>query len=286
MVSDLPRYDLHFHSTASDGVLSPLELVKRALQRDVQILALTDHDTLGGYDQIRYAPEAEQLTLISGIELTAHWLGRMVHIVGLNFHPDNVALRSYLEGLAQLRAERAMKISERLVKAGVHASVYEDAQKLAGDGIIGRPHFARAMVEKGFVSSEQAAFKQYLGAGKTGDVKMQWPDISQAVSIITEAGGVAVLAHPTKYKMTFTKIRALADAFKSCGGTALEVSYTGITPSHQADLERLARGLGIMISAGSDFHSPAQGWTDIGKFPPPLSIEPHVLHAIMKGVRR
>lgn len=284
MVTDLPRYDLHFHSTASDGVLPPAELLDRAHARDIKVLALTDHDTLEGYDQLRHQP-MRGAVLVPGIELTALWEGRVVHIVGLNFCPDNLALRAYLAELIRIREERAQKIMSRLIKAGVDEAVFELAQSYAQEGTIGRPHFARAMVAKGCVSSEQAAFKQYLGTGKTGDVKVSWPDMARAVSVLTEAGGVAVLAHPTKYKMTFTKIRSMVQAFSECGGEAIEVSYTGITPSHQADLERLARSMDLMTSAGSDFHSPGQGWTDIGKFPPPISTESNILHAILSSVR-
>lgn len=282
MVAALPKYDLHTHSTASDGTLPPEELLSRAAERGVELLSLTDHDTVAGIDLLKGHPLLDTVRLMSGVELTASWSGRMVHIVGLNIDTQSAQLRRYLEGLERLRNERAEKICQRLVKAGVPDNeLLARAKKIAGGGSIGRPHFAQVLVEAGVVNNAQAAFKNYLGAGKTGDVKMQWPTFNEAIDVIRRAGGEAVLAHPTKYKMTFTKIRTLVTDFVQAGGAAIEVSYTGITPNHQADLERLAAQKEILVSAGSDFHSPGQSWTDVGKFPAVKDPERHILTQLL-----
>lgn len=281
MSTQFPKYDLHCHSTASDGSLTPEELLQRARDRQLQVLALTDHDTLNGVNKIIDLSDTG-LTFIPGLELTANWNNRMLHIVGLGVDPADCNLNSYLQGLNELRQKRAEKICERLVKTGIsRGALYAAVKKHSADAIIGRPHIAKALVDIGAVNSEQAAFKHYLGAGKIGDVKMDWPGFDKAIAVIKSAGGEAVLAHPTKYKMTFTKIRSVVNDFVSVGGSAIEVSYTGISPNHQADLERLARKMGIMISAGSDFHSPAHGWTDIGKYPPVLDDSNHVLTKLL-----
>lgn len=278
MAIALPKYDLHTHSTASDGALAPEILLERAVANHVEILSLTDHDTLKGVDRLMQTPNPGNIRLLPGVELTADWSGRMVHIVGLNVQPNQAAIRLYLEQLEALRILRAQRICDRLIKSGVpDDNLLEQVVQESGGGSIGRPHFAKVLVRLGMVGSEQAAFKQFLGAGKVGDVKMDWPSLKEAVAVINAAGGEAVLAHPTKYRMTFTKIRSLVSDFADIGGSTLEVSYTGITPNHQVDLERLAAQKNLMISAGSDFHSPAHAWTEVGKFPAVKDPSRHVL---------
>ncbi|MGB0468320.1 MAG: PHP domain-containing protein [Pontibacterium sp.] len=282
MATVFPKYDLHSHTTASDGSLTPAELVSRAQDRSVKILSITDHDTLAGVKQLIAEGLPVDIRLIPGAELTVNWSGRMIHIIGLNMNPDLPEVHYYLSQLETLRNTRAEKIAARLIKAGVPDDHFlEQVKKEAGTGSIGRPHFAKVLVKLGVVNTEQAAFKDYLGAGKVGDVKMQWPDLQEAVDVIRLAGGYSVIAHPTKYKMTFTKIRTLVADFVAAGGSAMEVSYSGITPNHQVDLERLAAQAGLMVSAGSDFHSPAQTWTEVGKFPPVKDMSRHVLTQLL-----
>lgn len=276
---DLPSYDLHCHSTASDGALAPLELLERARSRDIKILALTDHDTVQGVREIeRYSDQ--EIKIIPGTELTCLWNSRVIHLVGLGFDSGSPELNAYLARINELRVARSQTIAQRMVKLGL-PDLYGDAQRLAGNGVVGRPHYARAMVEKGLVANEQQAFKKYLGAGKRGDVKMEWPSIEEAVSVIKRAGGVSVIAHPTKYKMTFTKIRALVADFVSIGGDGIEISYPGATPDHQFHLFRIATENRLMVSAGSDFHTPSNGWTDLGKYPPLKGQENHVLNYLL-----
>ena len=283
MSIQFPKYDLHCHSTASDGRLSPEALLARAIDRRIEVLSLTDHDTLKGVKEL-IARADSSIQIIPGLELTASWNNRVLHIIGLGVDENDRNLNRYLEHLDVLRQARADKICERLVKQGVSREpLFSAVKENSAGAIVGRPHIAKSLVDMGVVNSEQAAFKQYLGTGKTGDVKMDWPSFTDAISVINGAGGEAVLAHPTKYKMTFTKIRAVVNDFVAGGGSAIEVSYTGISPNHQADLERLARKMDIMVSAGSDFHSPSHGWTDVGKFPPVKDLSRHVLSKLLQA---
>lgn len=276
---ELPHYDLHCHSTASDGALSPIELLELAKNNNIDVLALTDHDTVAGVRDIQ-AENPKEIRIIPGTELTCLWNGRVIHIVGLGVDLESENLKSYLANLYVLRVERSKKISRQLISMGL-PDVYQDAKKLAGQGSIGRPHFARALREQGVVANEQQAFKKYLGIGKKGDVKMAWPELSETVAVIKAAGGIAVLAHPTKYKMTFTKLRLVIADFVKCGGEAIEVSYPGVTPDHHYHLLRIAKENDLLLSAGSDFHAPSQGWTNLGKYPPIKVEGNHVLERFL-----
>lgn len=276
---ELPKYDLHCHTTASDGALEPLVLLERAKQKQIQILAITDHDTLAGIRQFT-DQDLEGIQLIPGVEFTCAWNQRVLHIVGLGLNVDSEELQGYLSNLAELRLARARKVADQLISMGL-PDLYQAAKEKGGDGVIGRPHFAQVMFEQGLVSSEQQAFKKYLGVGKKGDVKMEWPSLTEALAVIKNAGGVSILAHPTKYKMTFTKLRGAINDFTDAGGDGIEVSYPGMTPDHHFQLLRIAKEKNMMISAGSDFHSPNHTWTDLGKYPPLKSDENHVLNYLL-----
>ena len=245
--------DFHTHSLASDGALTPLELVRRAKAAGVRQFALTDHDTTAGYLSVRHTSEADEVGLISGVELSCRWATTTVHVVGLNFDADASQIIVVVEQLTQAREERAEKIAMRLAGVGIDGAL-EGAKAVANESQIGRPHFATWMVEAGAVNSVTEAFDKYLGAGKIGDVKMFWPPLSDVVQAITQAGGVAILAHPLKYRLTGMKLRALINDFKAAGGGAIEV-LNGRQP--ETDLKRLsqlAEGNGLMCSVGSDFH--------------------------------
>lgn len=245
--------DFHTHSLASDGALAPIELLRRAKAAGVQQFALTDHDTTAGYLAVRHTSEAEEIGLISGVELSCRWATATIHVVGLNFDADAPEMTAMVEQLTQAREERAEKIATRLAGVGIDDAL-EGAKAIANGSQIGRPHFATWMVEAGAVDSVAEAFDKYLGAGKIGDVKMFWPPLSDVVQAITRAGGVAILAHPLKYRLTGMKLRALINDFKAAGGGAIEV-LNGRQP--ETDLKRLsqlAEGNGLMCSVGSDFH--------------------------------
>ena len=279
MSMELPHYDLHCHSSASDGVLAPEVLLQRAVDRRIKVLALTDHDTVKGVEQLADQLGSE-ITLIPGAEFTCLWGKRVLHIVGLGLDLASSELHSYFSDLNALRIERAKKIAQQLQKMGL-PDLYENAAALAGAGTIGRPHFAKAMVAQGIVINEQQAFKKYIGTGKKADIKVEWPSLEQVVKTIHRAQGISVLAHPTKYKMTFTKLRSAIADFAAVGGDGIEISYPGITPEHQRHLVRIAESNQLLISAGSDFHSPSQGWADLGKFPKLPSYEHHVLEKLI-----
>ena len=198
-----------------------------------------------------------------------------IHIVGLNFDPDNTVLMTGVKQQTESRDTRAEMIAERLAKKGIVGAL-EGAKLEAGDdGVVGRPHFAKYMVKAGYVSTVNQAFKSYLGAGKPGDVKQLWPDIATAISWITAAGGVAVLAHPDKYNMTRTKLRRLLEEFAAAGGQAMEVVSGHQDKQLTHYLAQLADRFELHASCGSDFHVPDQPWQELGKCSPlPESCEP------------
>lgn len=252
--------DLHCHSNASDGSLSPPELVERARLQGVQMLAITDHDTLDGYWQV--AP-CEELDLVAGIELSCVWGKASVHIVGLNVDPMNSVLCEGIARQHEAREKRALVIAERLEKRGFTGS-YEGALKLAAGGQLGRPHFAQFLVDSGQVGSFNEVFKKYLGAGKPGDVKALWPGMDEVVGWILASGGVPVLAHPLHYKMTATRLRGLLVDFKGSGGLALEVNSGQQAPDRTRYLSQLCQQFDLFASCGSDFHRPGQAWNELG----------------------
>lgn len=280
---ELPFSDLHCHSCYSDGELTPEQLLKGASEAGVSVFAITDHDTVAGIGELRAAAGsiANAVQVVSGIELTCQWGRNMVHIVGLGFDETAPVLGDYLKKLDELRLVRAELISEKLCKRNI-PDLLPRVLELAGEGQIGRPHFAVAMVEAGVVNNEAQAFNRYLGAGKIGDVKADWPTMERAIDIIHQAGGVAVLAHPTKYNMTFTKVRLLVDGFSGQGGDAIEISYPGIESGHLLQLDKLASKHKMMVSAGSDFHKRQFHWTGIGKYPRYSSNNPHVLSKLLQ----
>lgn len=266
-------YDLHTHSHCSDGKLSPQALVQLAKNNGVTVLALTDHDTIHGIEEAQLAA-ASDMTLIAGIEFSSQWLGRGIHIVGLQVDIHSPILLAAVAQQTQVRNARAKKIAQRLEKLGIKDAL-AGAESYANGGAIGRPHFAQYMVDKGYVSNFAQAFKRYLGSGKTGDVKEGWPSIDTVVQWITDAGGIAVLAHPDKYGLTRTKLYELLDDFVDAGGEAMEV-VSGQQDSSVTDkLARAAKDFSLLASCGSDFHSPEQPWQTLGKYSPlPDSCEP------------
>lgn len=259
--------DLHCHTTASDGALSPSELLQLAIANHIELLAITDHDSLAGYHQAKAELDQHELHLLSGIELSSQWANMSVHVVGLNFDSTHPVMQQAVVEQGERRKQRAMMIAERLAKKGF-LGAYDAAVALAGTGQVGRPHFAQFLVDKGYVSSIQQAFKRYLGAGKIGDVKAIWPTMAEVVEWIVAAGGVAVLAHPLHYNITATKRRALTADFKAAGGQAMEVVSGLQTPEKTAYLADLADAFELYASCGSDFHSHVGGWGDLGKMSP------------------
>jgi hypothetical protein len=260
-------YDLHSHSTASDGTLSPTDLITRAKQQGVDVLALTDHDTLAGLDEAHKAAKENQLTLISGVEVSASWGSHTLHIVGLGVDPNNQALQKGLQQLQNIRVERARKIAEKLEKAGI-PNALAGAQALAGAGNVTRTHFARHIVNMGKANNVNDVFKHYLKPNKPGYVTTHWADLEQALDWIVQAGGQAVIAHPDRYNITASKFRAFLAEFKDLGGTAIEVVHSNANRDAVLNNANFARTFGLKASMGSDFHSPGSPWVELGKLPP------------------
>lgn len=257
-------FDLHSHSTCSDGRLSPTELVQLAASEGVHTLSLTDHDTVQGIPEARQAAEAAGIGLIAGVEISTTWSGCNVHIVGLNLDIDNPVLVEGLKEQQAARQKRAEIIAEKLSSLGVE-NFLQKAESVAKGAELGRPHFAQVLVDEGIVENMPEAFKKYLGAGKKGDVKSLWPTVEKAVEWIKAAGGVAVVAHPLHYKMTNMKRRALLKAFKDAGGEAMEVVSGSQQSRDQTNyMAQLAKEYDLAASVGSDFHFPSQ-WQKPGK---------------------
>ncbi|MEP5766336.1 MAG: PHP domain-containing protein [Halieaceae bacterium] len=247
--------DFHTHSHASDGELSPKELLRQAIAAGVQQFALTDHDTVAGYRELLASDEAlpERFQLLAGVELSCVWGAATVHVVGLDMDIEHPQLAAGLERLDQARRERAAKIAEKLEKKGMPGALH-GAREKAGISQIGRPHFAAWMVASGHVADANEAFDRYLGAGKVGDVKSFWPELAEVTEWITAAGGTAILAHPLKYRMTRMKLKRLLTDFRRAGGSCLEVYSGRQTADQTIDLCKLAQDFDLSVSAGSDFH--------------------------------
>jgi len=259
--------DLHCHSVVSDGTLEPEALAARARANGVDLWALTDHDEIGGQHRARAAAQAQGMAYLTGTEISVTFAGITVHIVGLGFDPDDAALTAGLRATRGGREERARQMAESLARAGIHGA-FEGALKYVGNPeLISRTHFARHLVDSGVCSDTSEVFRKYLTEGKPGYVPHRWASLSDAVRWITGAGGVAVIAHPARYKFTANEEFALFSEFKAHGGRGVEV----VTGSHSAaeyvTYAAMAQEFNLAASRGSDFHSPDESHTDLGTLP-------------------
>ncbi|MGB1293699.1 MAG: RNase RNM [Pseudoalteromonas sp.] len=259
------KYDLHSHTTHSDGQLSVEQLLLRAVDKNIDVFAITDHDTVAAIEPAQTFIESEQLplSLITGVEISTKWESFEIHIVALNVDVKNEALNSLLLLQQNKRAERAKEIGRRLEKNGFDG-IYEQAKELAQDAQITRAHYARALIERGVAKTIPGVFKKYLGRAKTGYVPSTWCDMQTAISAIHAAGGVAVIAHPGRYQMSNKWLRKLLLQFKEAGGDAMEVAQPQQAPSERQFLGELSREYGLLCSQGSDFHFPTS-WLELGK---------------------
>lgn len=269
------RIDLHSHSTASDGLLSPAELVERAVVRGVDTLALTDHDETAGLPEAREAAGRWGLRLINGVEISVLWEGVTLHIVGLGIDDGNAGLRQGLAGIRAGRARRAAAIAESLAAAGIGGAL-EGARRYAKNPeLVSRSHFARYLVEAGQASDTNAVFRKFLTPGKPGFVPHQWAALPEAVDWIIGAGGIAVLAHPGRYDLDGQQQGRLLGEFAGLGGQAVEVVTGSHSPSEFVVWAQHARRYGLLASAGSDFHGPGESYRDVGNVPAlPSGCEP------------
>ena len=260
----MPIVDLHSHSRASDGLLSPAEVARRAVDNGVDTLALTDHDETQGLAQARGVADAFGMRFINGVEISIEWSGLQVHIVGLDFDADDATLNAGLEGIRSGRVERARRMAADLERVDI-PGCFEGAMRYAENpNLIGRSHFARYMVERGVCRDTQSVFESYLVPGKPGYVTHRWVTLADAVSWIRGAGGLAVIAHPGRYKFSRVEMRHLFDEFKGLGGQAIEVVSGSQSQDHLIQMSRLAREYGFLASCGSDFHGPEESHIDIG----------------------
>lgn len=267
-------YDLHCHSTASDGDLSPTELMRRARQQGVAALSLTDHDTTAGLNEASAAAAEAGLRFINGIELSTTWKDKSLHIVGLGIDPTYSPLAKAIGELQTTRLNRAEQIGLKLEKKRIPGA-FDAVKYAAGPGMITRTHFAHFLLSQGHVSTLQESFDRYLGKGKPAYVATPWADLSTAIGWITGAGGVAVLAHPLRYRLTASWMKRLLTAFKDAGGQGIEVVTGRITPDDIQCAADYARRFQLAGSTGSDFHSPKNQWIELGRLPPlPSGITP------------
>jgi predicted metal-dependent phosphoesterase TrpH len=257
--------DFHTHTSASDGALDPCELVARALASNIDLFAITDHDTVAGYTAAAAYHRQRQggMQLIPGIELSCQWSGTTIHVLGLGIDCAHPAMLGALQTMSGAREERGEKIAQRLASRGF-AGALQGALALAGDSHLGRPHFAAWMVEQGHVRDESQAFDLYLGQGKTGDVKAFWPELAEVTGWIADSGGAALIAHPLKYRFTGMKLRRLIEDFVAAGGCGIEVVSGRQTRDQLAQLTRLARQYALEITIGSDFHRDAPYGAPLG----------------------
>lgn len=263
----MSQFDLHSHSTCSDGLLKPLELIARAAQRGVATLALTDHDEVSGLAEARAAAAQQGIALINGVEISVTWNGHTLHVVGLHVDPENDELAT---GLAQIRSGRhcrAEAMASSLEQAGIAGSL-EGARAHAGNPeLVGRTHFARFLVEHGHARDLQSVFRKYLTGDKPGHVPHQWASLEQAVGWIRVSGGMPVLAHPGRYKLDNAQREALLTQFKDLGGAGVEVVTGSHTAQQFTSWGRYARHYGLLASVGSDFHGPGESYRDLGELP-------------------
>ena len=260
--------DLHCHSSISDGLLAPAELVCRAHVNGVELLALTDHDELDGLAEARATADALGLRFVDGVEISVSWGNdQTLHIVGLGVDPSYAVLDVGLAELRSGRDARAMRMAAELDKVGIHGA-YEGALRyVSNPALVGRSHFARYIVESGYARDVKSVFDHWLAKDKPGYVSHHWTTLETALRWIREAGGVAVIAHPGRYRITKGELRRLLGEFRDLGGEGIEVQSGSHSEEETLTMARYAREFGFLASRGSDFHGPGESRIDLGKLP-------------------
>ncbi len=269
------KVDLHCHSNVSDGILAPAAVAQVAHGAGVQAWALTDHDEVGGTDAARAAAEELGMHFVPGVEISITWASKTVHIVGLQIDAHDAALVRGLAATRNGRDARGREIADQLAKVGIPGA-YEGALRFVGNpDLMSRTHFARYLIEAGVAPSIPEVFKHYLVEGKPGYVPHRWASLTDAVGWIRGAGGIAVIAHPGRYKFSDLAEGALFDEFKQLGGTAIEVVTGSHTPDQYGEYAEQARRYGFLASRGTDFHAPGESRVDFAALPPlPAGVTP------------
>jgi hypothetical protein len=264
----LDNYDLHNHSTASDGLLSPTQLIELAARTGADAIALTDHDTTDGLEEAFTAAKRLGLTFVPGVEVSVSWGDTTLHVVGLGVDPSAAALAAGLAGIREGRVARGRKIADALAKVGIE-DTFEGAFALAENkAMLGRTHFARHLVGTGRVKDLQAAFDKYLAKGKPAYVAHRWAELPGAVQWIRSAGGIAVLAHPGRYNLKPMFRDEMLKDFRAAGGEAIEVVTGSHRPEQYAHWQRVALEHGFLASRGADYHGPGESPVEPGRLPP------------------
>jgi predicted metal-dependent phosphoesterase TrpH len=271
----LDNFDLHNHSTASDGLLTPSQLMELGARLGVDALALTDHDTIEGLEEAAVAAKSLGVGFVTGVEISVTWGESTLHVVGLGIDPDSLALRQGLQSVRDGRFGRAQLMAGKLAAMGIPGTL-EAALEMAGsESRLSRTHFARHLAERGAVRDTQAAFDKYLAKGKNAYVAHQWASLEDAVGWIRAAGGIAVLAHPGRYGLKPLARATLLESFKSLGGEAIEVVTGSHRPEEYATWRRVAEEYGFMASRGADYHGPGESPVEPGRLPPlPATLTP------------
>lgn len=272
---NLINADLHCHSVVSDGTLTPEDLAKRASNNGVQIWSLTDHDVVNGQERAQKAATSLGMKYLGGVEISVSYMGQTIHIVGLGINPYDQRLIEGLRRTRDGRSERGREIARQLAEVGIEGA-YEGAMHFAGNPeLLSRTHFARFLVEKGVCTDIEEVFKKYLVEGKPGFVGHMWASLQEAVMWITDAGGVAIIAHPGRYRLDAMQKDELYKAFKAAGGLGIEVITGSHSVSQYDEYAKVAIAYDFYASRGSDFHSPDESHTDLGTLPLlPSSLKP------------
>ncbi len=267
--------DLHCHSNLSDGLLEPAVLAQRAAEQGVQLWALTDHDEVAGIESARKAAEQLNLPFISGVEVSVTWAGETIHIVGLGIDENDSTLVKGLSRTREGRDARAIEIGKGLARAGIEGAYEGALAYVANPGLVSRTHFARWLVQTGHCDSVGDVFRHYLTEGKPGYVPHRWARLTEAVSWIRGAGGIAVLAHPGRYRFSPSVLDLMVDEFKQAGGEGIEVVCGSHTKDQYRKFAEVAKRFDLLASRGSDFHGPEQSHVELGQLPPlPDSVVP------------
>jgi len=279
------RYDFHAHTHYSDGILSPAQLVTRAHGKGVELLAISDHDSISGIAEAKdiVCSEELSLTVIEAIELSAQSDFGEIHIVGLNIDSDNLDLIALTKQQQQKRWSRVEEMELKFKKLNVEGVLVD--LRANCKQVVTRSHVARSLIKLGYVKDNNQAFKKYMGKKGRVKVSTDWVTMEQAVSIIQGAGGLAILAHPTRYPMSNRRLSYLIEEFQIAGGDAIELSYPSISPDKMGWLEVQRSKNNLLASGGSDFHYPDLKWSDLGRFPRIRDDIPHVLNSIKEKIQ-
>lgn len=269
------KVDLHCHSNVSDGVLAPSSVAEYAHKSGVDVWALTDHDEVGGIKAARATATALRMQFVAGVEISVTWANQTVHVVGLRVDEDHPGLLAGLAATRNGREQRAREMAAQLDAAGIPDAYQGALHYVANPDLMSRTHFARYLCEIGVCDTTSEVFRRFLTEGKPGYVPHRWATLAEAMGWIQGAGGIAVIAHPGRYKFGDTAEGALFDEFRSLGGTAIEVVTGSHTPDQYQTYAEVARRYGFLASRGTDFHAPGEARVEFAELPPlPASVKP------------